>query len=334
MQNLDIKEHIAKGIEVLMYGDNAACNYVLEEDWDVLIILDAARYDVFKEFHKLLNLNDQHGKLEYRISCGPPTARFVKENFLRKDFLPYLKNLIYVSANPVVDATLGKYRQYFYRYVPVWKFAWNKEIETVLPQHVAYYAFKVWLRKPRDKKLIIHFLQPHYPFILKKYYYVNELVRKEMEAFWKSYWLLRSLSEKQRKILNIYYKLKFYLKPLIKYDSITDTTLYTVALSKRIIEDVVKAYMENLIITLPFVRKILQTFSGRLVVTSDHGEAFGEYINKFVPIRVFGHLNRIRLDTLVKVPWYVIENDINHRESLRRAFKNMLKLRLKGDAIA
>lgn len=67
--------------------------YILEESWDNLIILDACRYDTFKEeFDK----RKMKGKLEYRISRGSETSSFLLENFIKSkhdDSLYYHKSV-------------------------------------------------------------------------------------------------------------------------------------------------------------------------------------------------------------------------------------------------
>ena len=47
----------------------------MKEDWDNLIVLDACRYDMFKE------INTIKGNLERGISRGSATSQFLIENF-------------------------------------------------------------------------------------------------------------------------------------------------------------------------------------------------------------------------------------------------------------
>ena len=65
-----------------LYYDVRTCNSynsdginIFHEDWDNLIILDACRYDYFKQ------LNDMDGELEYRISRGSQSREFMRGNF-------------------------------------------------------------------------------------------------------------------------------------------------------------------------------------------------------------------------------------------------------------
>jgi hypothetical protein len=319
MRGLNIKELVIESIERLL-RPNFKCHYVLEEDWDVLIILDACRYDVFSHHFQVLG---SKGKLEHRISCGSHTAEFVRKNFLRKEFLSLLRKIVYVSANPMVDAALGKVRKHFYKYIPIWRFAWDEHLVTVSPWRTAYYALKTYLATPKDKKIIVHFLQPHGPFIGKKYGHISKYFNKEVNEFIKRHVTTHIERRKDNIILSV---INFYIKPIIKEGILNGFPqlgrLYS-------IEDLIKAYIENLLITFPYVKILLESFSGRIVVTSDHGEAFGEYISKIVPIRVVGHFSRIHSDVLVKIPWYTVENSIDYQESLRRTLRNILKLRLK-----
>ena len=120
---------------------------VMEEDWDNLIILDACRYDTFKEVY---------GECDYRYSKGSSTIEFLRKNFFGMRFL----NTVYVTANPFVN----RFSQSFYKVISVWKDGWNYDLGTVLPDVMVEYALEAENQYP-DKRLIIHFIQPHYPYI-------------------------------------------------------------------------------------------------------------------------------------------------------------------------
>ena len=64
---------------------------VMKEDWDNLIILDACRYDYFKEKQKNIR-----GELESVVSRGAHSSEFIEKNFLGRK----LHDTIYVTANP------------------------------------------------------------------------------------------------------------------------------------------------------------------------------------------------------------------------------------------
>jgi len=129
-------------------------HYIFDEQWDNLVILDSCRYDTFKEVVEEMKLE---GKLESIISRGTNTATFLLENFCDDRY----DNIVYITANPYVNKLLkGK----FYKIIPVWDKGWDDKLGTVHPEKVYEYTLNA-LRKYHDKKFIIHFLQPHIPFI-------------------------------------------------------------------------------------------------------------------------------------------------------------------------
>lgn len=82
---------------------------VFEEDWDVLVVLDACRYDEFE------TNADLPGRLEHRISRGSATPEFVRGNFAGKD----LRDTVYVSANSWFPKLKNELDAELHRYVSV-----------------------------------------------------------------------------------------------------------------------------------------------------------------------------------------------------------------------
>jgi len=242
--------------------------YVTSEYWDYLIILDACRYDTFEREVRKRKLE---GKLEYRISRASMTSDFLLENFGKGKFT----DIIYITANPFVDMLLkGK----FYKIVSVWKDGWNYELNTVHPKTMYEYTLET-LEKYPNKKMIIHFMQPHFPYLTLKL--------SEETGF-----------RAQREAI------------LTGKDKWRDVTIWDlVAQGKVKLEKVKKAYVENLQIVLDYVEKLLKHLNGKIVITSDHGEAFGEIFHPIVPIRIYGHPKNVRIEALVKVPWFIIEKE-------------------------
>ena len=108
---------------------------VLDEEWDNLIILDACRYDYFKEAIKKSNLK---GKLEYRISKGSDTHQWLITNFTQ-----IYDDILYITANPQVNRWC---KDNFPKIVSVWKIGWNRSrknkeyLNTFLPEITYKYA--------------------------------------------------------------------------------------------------------------------------------------------------------------------------------------------------
>lgn len=69
---------------------------IFEETWDNLIILDACRYDFFKE---AIQRSKIKGKLKLKISKGSHTISFLTRNFDKT----FYDEIVYLTANPHVD---------------------------------------------------------------------------------------------------------------------------------------------------------------------------------------------------------------------------------------
>jgi len=248
----------------LLFRENDGI-FVLEEEWDNLIILDACRYDLFKEEVKKWKLE---GKIEYRISRGGGTVEFLEENF-NENFNNLMKDIIYITATPHVNRYLGKTS---IKIIPVWKFGWDTRLNTVPPNIVYYYTLKI-LRKYKDKRIIIHFLQPHYPFLS---------LCMEDEEIRRKYGILAGIDTG-----------KPAYRPLQKGEM--SLSLFW------------RYYEKNLRIVMPYVKNLIRVMRGKIVITADHGEAIGEKIHPLIPIKVYGHPGKVRIECLVKVPWFITE---------------------------
>ena len=130
---------------------------LMEEAWENLIILDACRFDAFSV------VNWIPGTLKKVISAGSTTWEWFVNNFKDRK----LDDVIYISANPFISSYhvrkwLGSIP--FYKIIEVWRFGWNQKLKTVHPSTVNK-ATMIALKHYPGKKFIIHYLQPHYPFI-------------------------------------------------------------------------------------------------------------------------------------------------------------------------
>lgn len=127
--------------------------YVMEEDWDNLIILDACRYDLFKE---VMDGNAWlEGFLEKKISRGSYTNMFLKENFKGRRY----EDTVYVSANPLAYGFKEAYNLVY-----VQRDEKDERAKTVLPETVLECALEANEANPK-KRLVVHFMQPHYPYV-------------------------------------------------------------------------------------------------------------------------------------------------------------------------
>ncbi|WP_139173356.1 hypothetical protein [Halogranum gelatinilyticum] len=139
-------------------GYNSEGEDFISQDWDNLLILDACRFDSFKE------LNSIEGDLQAKKSRASSTVGFLDSNISNRE----LHDTVYVSANPQLEWKSELFSPDFHDVIHVWKEdGWDSSKRTVLPSTVNEFAVKANEKYP-NKRLIIHYLQPHCPFIGKK----------------------------------------------------------------------------------------------------------------------------------------------------------------------
>ncbi|QZP38241.1 hypothetical protein [Halobaculum magnesiiphilum] len=244
----------------------------MDEDWDNLLILDACRYDLFETANASFELASR-ASLESRRSRGSNTPEFVSENF---DDGPYL-DTVYITANPQVNLNTDAE---FFDLVNVWEDSWDDNLETVPPEPVTTAARATAKRAP-EKRLIVHYNQPHYPFIGETGQEIAthagmEYTRRVLEG---------EAPERDHDTV---------------WEQLKDGTAS--------VDKVWEAYYENLVLVLDEALTLVDELPGRTVITSDHGNLLGEFAWPF-PIRLYGHPGHIHTKHLVSVPWLIFESD-------------------------
>ncbi len=236
---------------------------VMDEDWDTLILLDACRYDMFAD---RVNLE---GELQSRISLGSTSEEFLECNFGDGEF----HDTVYINTNPYLPR-LGLDDGTFHAVVDLLD-EWDSDLGTVHPQSVTKAARKAHTDFP-NKRLIIHFMQPHIPFI-------GETGQQLAGEGWNT-----DDTDVNKKSIWSY---------LRSGDKEID------------IDTVWKAYFENLEIVLSHVSSMISSLSGRTVISADHGNLVGERLSPIPTKQKYGHPYGVYTPELVKVPWFVIESD-------------------------
>lgn len=134
------------------------------EDWDNLIILDACRFDYFKEIYKKY----LDGRLFKVRSPASHTLEWCKKVFKNKNKEDEYSDCIYISANPFIRSSNGSQgfnaNKVFRKIVDVWDEGWNEELGTAHPRVVNkdVLDMKEFFQANR---FIIHYMQPHDPYI-------------------------------------------------------------------------------------------------------------------------------------------------------------------------
>ena len=302
-------DKIMNVVTTILFGLDKGIN-ILRLEWDHLIILDACRCDIFEQIYKEFFTNSNI-KLECIKSSASSTMEFVRKNFNDSLIKDRMKDVVFVNSNPMIDYTLGKnIKNIFYKYIPIWRKYWDFKLGTVRPEDVYYSTLKVFLKYP-NKSFIIWFLQPHYPYIDEKYKYISSLGREFMNKS-----IMYSQHETSAKIL-----MKLLKNIISKRCLAAGIPDELAELMRKDCQKVFEAYTMNLYLVLKYVKKLTEVLPGQIVISSDHGEAFGEPLSKFLPIPVYGHPSRVRISSLIKVPYLIIENNITQKESFQKAFK-------------
>ncbi|WP_436903771.1 hypothetical protein [Halovenus halobia] len=236
---------------------------IFSKEWDNLIILDSCRLDEFEKESTL------PGDLETHESLGGATFEFIRTNFSGMK----LHDVVYVSANSWFLKLKDEIDSEVYKYVDLQTGEddidyVDRDLLIVDPEYVTETALRINERYP-DKRLLIHYLQPHHPFIGKEGMDIEQRSQSLIEVV------------RNNKLFNS--------------------------------ESVREAYSENLSIVLAEVEKLLEQFTGRTVITADHGEMLGDR-HDYLPVKDYGHYGGVYNRVLTEVPWLVY--DTGRRKSV------------------
>ncbi|WP_147435640.1 hypothetical protein [Halobellus sp. Atlit-38R] len=260
----------------------------VSEDWDNLLILDGCRYDLFQD-----RIHHQ-GELDHRTSPASESWEYLSKCFNGRD----LYDTVYVTTNPhtpkIQEGT-------FHTIWNLLETDFDEELQTVPPDDVAT-AIREALSEFPNKRIIGHFMQPHYPFI-------GELGR-EIDTSG-----IDPDFDTTRTGTNIWARLQYGLG--VNSD------------------EVWSAYAENLDLALDIVSDLLDDIEGKSVLTSDHGNLVGDRCRP-IPTRGYGHPPNLYVEPLVKVPWfeagYDTRRDIEAEKPVRgeRLSDDVIEDRLKS----
>lgn len=258
---------------------------ILQQDWDILIVLDECRYDYFKEIYKDILDN---GELKKAISHSTLTREWVNKCFRKKD----CSDIIYINTIVSFDMMV-KGEHNFFKIVPVWETDWDFDYGTVLPDAVTKSALE-WLKRHSNKRMIVHYIQPHEPCV----YYgggvdgalqkkltgkhefpirinIQKIARKYFseETMWKLGNLFGALPKRGKGAM------------FIKYGR----------------EGIIKGYKEDIKLALREAKKIVDKYPNKnIVIMADHGIRLGEHKN-------YTHGQPVE-PVVVEVPWLEINN--------------------------
>ena len=250
---------------------------IADEDWDNLLILDACRYDYFKEKNQI------EGTLRSVISGGSESWGFMQHNFSEQQ----LHDTIYITANPHFERLSD---DVFFTVESLLD-EWDEEVQTVHPRDIVDRAISVNKEYP-NKRLIIHFMQPHTPWLGATANRIRS--RLNMRGFNKDPWWKENSDERA------------IVSGIGWFQAVREGNISQ--------EEMERAYGETLEIALNSAETLVQQLDGKSVITSDHGEMLGErIIPRTRPL--YGHYyHELCTPQLRIVPWFEI--DCNQRRKI------------------
>jgi hypothetical protein len=246
---------------ILYNGEN-----FMKKDWDNLIILDACRPDFFEKW------NHFEGKYSRKISLGGTSREFFIRNMKGGEFY----DTVYVTGNTSVEYVENSLHNVVKTYASRdnYKPGWFPEVTLEA-------ALEAYEKHPQ-KRLVIHFMQPHTPYLGDEAEELREKVSREQNVSFHEF--RRATEQNTDDIPTIRNLLHAFDK-----DFISKKELNTV-------------YSENLKIVLTYVEELLDVIDGKSVITSDHSESFRDFNG------ILGHEGWTLSREMREVPWLEINN--------------------------
>lgn len=206
---------------------------IYERDWDVLILLDCARVDMIKEISHKYEFLERVGT---HTTLGTSSQQWMKSTFTDK-YESEMSDTVMVTANPNTHKCLNA--DDFSQLEEVWKDEWNDQLKTIPAPDVTDRAITLH-RFFSPKRMIIHYMQPHIPFVPRPNMNAAGLGKPGVE------------------------KNKMNIEELHKKEGYSRQELW-------------EAHMENLEYVLDSVELLLSNMNAdKVVISSDHGQALGE----------------------------------------------------------
>lgn len=229
-------------------------NNVYSKEWDTLIILDACRPDILQDLSPEYDYLPDTIQTNY--SVGSQSLEWIQNTFTA-EYSEQIENTTYITANPYSRELDGST---FADMVEVWRNGWDESVGTVLPKSVTNTVAK---REIESKREIIHYLQPHAPYLSLDMDSPGISEQGEIESHTTVWDMLESGS-----------------------------------LSKQ---EAIEAYRDNLRWVLDQVEILLDIIeSEKVVITADHGECFGEwglYSHPPIPVPQLRRVPWVAVDT-------------------------------------
>jgi hypothetical protein len=277
----------------------------LESEWDYCLVLDACRYDVFSEVY------DEYldGTLEKRKSLGSSTPEWAYRTLTGELDIAYFSSNPFINSKgiPLNELKWGASCDYEWTatdhladVIDVWKHGWDDDLGTVPPDSLAesFHDHRD-IADERDRT-VLHYMQPHAPYLGRgdggKVTTIREGIKQQDEIDPEPDSLRGAVADKVRPAVeSVLERSSLAMKAGVWLELGAGT-----ALTNGTRATAMEYHEENLRIALESIVDLLDDLDGTVVVTADHGEAFGEQ-------GVWEHHIETPIPPLVEVPWLELD---------------------------
>lgn len=249
---------------------------IMEKDWDNLLLLDACRYDTLQSISQR--------DVERIVSVAGKSSEFIEETMNGKE----MHDTVYISSNPHVEMTLddGVFHDVVKTYGDSWEDQRTDSHKKFHPENVYNIAIASIESYP-DKRILVHFMQPHGPYFGEK---ARRLRQRLTDEHGITFTRLSDTGQHER----------------TQYADL----MYAAKDGYLSAAEVREVYVENLELVLEYAERLADDLEGKTAVSSDHGENLGDPGGIFSPkYGHYGYSPEVRF-----VPW--MEFEYNQRKSV------------------
>jgi hypothetical protein len=273
----------------------------LESEWDYCVVLDACRYDVFEEVYE----EYLDGSLEKRQSPGSSTPEWAYRTFTGDHDIAYFSGNPFINGTgiPLNELAWGASCDYEWtatehirEVVDVWREGWHEQFGTVPPGGVAASLRDHADTVGRRDRTVLHYMQPHAPYLTRetggKLTRIKNGIASQDDGNADTDGTLSAVGN----------SLRPYVEKLLGQSSFAMKAGLWMELGFGTVlrdgtrEAAMTHHEENLRVALESIADLLPELDGSVVVTADHGEAFGEE-------GIWEHHIETHIPPLVEVPW-------------------------------
>lgn len=206
---------------------------VYEREWDVLILLDCATVGMMEEVQNDYDFITDIGE---HFTPGTTSGEWMQNTFT-DEYCDQMRQTLHITANTYSDIYFEK--DSFLHLEEVWKDGWDKEVGTI-PAHEVTDRAIYFTRKLDPNRTIIHYMQPHLPFVTRPDIEASEVAHHSIIS-----------------------------------DGMNLDELYHEAGYDR--DELWDAHVENLRYVLDSIEVLLSSLeANQVVISADHGQAFGQ----------------------------------------------------------